>query len=225
MKRKAHWYFDYISPYAYLQFHQMDRFRERLDIALEPVLFAGLLNAWGQLGPAEIPQKRLATYKFCTWQAQRTGLPFRTPPRHPYNPLATLRLTLARGSDASDIETIFDAIWGRGLDIADAEVFDEVTAALGPARGPVLDEPAAKQALKANTDAAVAKGVYGVPTFAVADDAAENGWRLFWGFDAGDWLLDWLDNPDMFDTPAMQAADDCRVGARRRRPEEKTDQA
>ena len=201
----------------------MDRFRDRLDITLEPVLFAGLLNAWGQLGPAEIPQKRLATYKFCTWQAHRMGLPFRTPPTHPYNPLATLRLTLARGSAAGDVEKIFDAIWGRGLDIADPAVFAEVKAGLGPAAGPALDEQAAKLALKRNTDAAVAKGVYGVPTFAVDD--GKGGWRLFWGFDAGDWMLDWLDHPDMFDDPAMQAADDCVVGAVRRRPGEKTDQA
>lgn len=224
-KPKAHWYFDYISPYAYLQFHQMNRFRDRLDIRLEPVLFAGLLNAWGQLGPAEIPQKRIATYKFCTWQAGRMGLPFRTPPTHPYNPLATLRLTLARGSSTADVDRIFDAIWGRGLDVADAAVFADLKASLGPAPGGELDDQAAKQALKHNTDAAVAKGVYGVPTFAVEDATAEGGWRLFWGFDAGDWMLDWLDHPDMFDRPAMQAADDCQVGARRRRPEEKAKQA
>ncbi|MEQ9361060.1 MAG: DsbA family protein, partial [Rhodospirillales bacterium] len=87
-----------------------------------------------------------------------------------------------------------------------------------PAVGTVLDDQAAKQALKHNTDAAVAKGVYGVPTFAIEDGTAESGWRLFWGFDAGDWMLDWLDNPGMFDDPAMQAADDCAVGAVRRRP-------
>ncbi len=104
-------------------------------------------------------------------------------------------------------------------------MFADLTASLGPAPGPELDDQAAKQALKKNTDAAVAKGVYGVPTFAIEDVTAENGWRLFWGFDAGDWMLDWLDNPDMFAEPAMQAADDCQVGARRRRPEEKTKQA
>ena len=216
MKRKAYWYFDYISPYAYLQFHQMDRFREHLDISLEPVLFAGLRNAWGQLGPAEIPQKRLATYKFCTWQAGRMGLPFKTPPTHPYNPLPTLRLTLARGSQAGDIDKIFDAIWGRGLDIADAAVFEEVKSGLGPEPQDMLDAPAAKQALQDSTDGAVAKGVYGVPTFAVDD--GKGGWQLFWGFDAGDWMLDWIDNPDMFERPEMQAADDCQVGAVRRRP-------
>ena len=221
VKRKAHWYFDYISPYAYLQFHQMARFRERLDISLEPVLFAGLLNAWGQLGPAEIPEKRLATYKFCTWRAGQMGLPFRTPVHHPYNPLPTLRLTLARGSRAADIDEIFDAIWGRGLDMADPAVFEDLKASLGPADAPELDAEAAKAALHANTDSAVAKGVYGVPTFAVEDATAENGWRLFWGFDAGDWMLDWLDDPDMFESTAMRTADECLVGARRRRPEEK----
>lgn len=220
MKRRAHWYFDYISPFAYLQFHQMDRFREHLDISLDPVLFAGLLNAWGQLGPAEIPEKRLATYRFCTWRAHRMGLPFRTPPHHPYNPLPTLRLTLARGSRAGDVETIFDAIWGRGLDIADEKVFEDLKSGLAPVAN-TLDAPAAKAALQASTDAAVAKGVYGVPTFAVEDTSAPNGWRLFWGFDAGDWMLDWLANPGMFDDPAMRAAEACAVGAVRRKPHEK----
>ena len=59
-KRPADWYFDFVSPFAYLQFMaEMPRLRERLDVTCVPVLFAGLLKSWGQLGPAEIPPKRV----------------------------------------------------------------------------------------------------------------------------------------------------------------------
>ncbi len=44
-KPSADWFFDVISPYAYLQWREMDRFRRRLTVTPRPVLFAGLLNA------------------------------------------------------------------------------------------------------------------------------------------------------------------------------------
>jgi len=220
MKRKADWYFDFISPFAYLQFRQMERFQNHLDIRFRPVLFAGLLNAWGQLGPAEIPEKRLATYRYCIWLADRMGAPFRMPDVHPFNPLGLLRLAVARGGLQSDLAAMFQAVWGDGRDAGDAAVLAEIEAALGPAPGPVLDAQAAKDALRANTEEAVARGAFGVPTFAVQTDAAQGdggGHRIFWGLDAGEMLLDWLKDPALFDKAAMKRAETCRVGAERRR--------
>lgn len=56
---KAVWYFDFISPFCYLRLQDMGRFPESLKISYRPVLFAGLLNHWGHLDPAEIPAKLL----------------------------------------------------------------------------------------------------------------------------------------------------------------------
>ena len=68
--RQADWFFDYISPYAYLQFHQLRALPKDVEVTLRPVLFAGLLNAWGQLGPAEIPAKKAHTFLLCQWRAR-----------------------------------------------------------------------------------------------------------------------------------------------------------
>ena len=89
--RRAEWFFDFISPYAYLQFHQLRRLPDDIDVRFRPVLFAGLLNHWGQLGPAEILAKKRHTFLLTRWRAQKLGLPFRPPPRHPFNPLTLLR--------------------------------------------------------------------------------------------------------------------------------------
>ena len=85
MPRTADWYFDYLSPYAYLQFESFARLPDDLEVTLKPVLFAGLLGYWDNLGPAEIPAKRRQTYRYCHWLAGKRGVPFKAPPRHPFN--------------------------------------------------------------------------------------------------------------------------------------------
>ena len=95
--RPAAWYFDVISPYAYLH---LARFGELPDLAIsyKPVLFAGLLNHWGQKGPAEIAPKRTWTYRACQFWADTHGIPFRFPAAHPFNSLHYQRLIIACGS-------------------------------------------------------------------------------------------------------------------------------
>ena len=91
----ADWYFDFVSPFAYLQSEQLPTLAPRLAVRYRPVLFAGLLEAAGQKGPAEIATKRAFTYRFVVWQAKRLGIPLKFPPAHPFNPLPFLRLALA----------------------------------------------------------------------------------------------------------------------------------
>ena len=67
---KAAWYFDFISPFSYLQLGRFQDLPQDLEIALKPVLFSGLLNRWGHMGPAEIPPKRQFVYRFFRWQAE-----------------------------------------------------------------------------------------------------------------------------------------------------------
>src|SRR5207249_4672726 len=89
------WYFDFISPYSYLQLEQMPRWPEGVVLVAKPILFAALLDHWGQKGPAEIPVKRAFTYSQVQWLGDRAGIPFRFPPRHPFNPVSVLRLAVA----------------------------------------------------------------------------------------------------------------------------------
>jgi len=195
---RATWFFDFISPYAYLQLKQFDRLPRELEIEFMPVLFAGLLNHWGQLGPAEIPAKRIQTYQYCHWLASERGVKFRMPPAHPFNPLVPLRLCVALGSTRASVEAIFDYIWGEGGDVSDPDGIAPVAAGLG-----ISDVASAcgtdrvKNELRAQTDRAIAAGVYGVPTFEIDG-------QLFWGADLTDMLLDYLNDPRLFEESEMR---------------------
>lgn len=198
MTRPADWYFDFISPFAYLAFKHFHRLPKDLDVTLTPVLFAGLLGHWEHKGPAEIPAKRVQTYRYCHWLAGHLGVPYRTPPAHPFNPLGALRLAIALDATRPVVATIFDYIWGEGGDVQSPAGLESLAARLG------IDDVAAliaadtvKARLRSNTENAIARGVYGVPTFAVGDE-------LFWGFDAVDFFLDYLDRPALLAEPEMQ---------------------
>ena len=209
---KAVWYFDFISPFAYLQWQEFDRLPDNLQISHRPVLFAGLLNHWGQKGPAEIPAKRRHTYRYCRWLAQRRNIPFTLPPAHPFNPLKALRLAVALGEDSVAIGEIFRVIYAEGVDVADAEGWRRLTAELGVTDADEkIGTPEVKQALKNNTDEAVSAGVFGVPTF-VADG------ELFWGQDGTDMFLDWLADPASFTIGEFARIADLPFGAHRSRP-------
>ncbi|MGH8278446.1 MAG: DsbA family protein [Gammaproteobacteria bacterium] len=94
---RAVWYFDLISPFAYLHFKRLHELSASLEIERVPVLFAGLLKHWEHKGPAEIPSKRVYTYRYVTWLAKHLGILFKIPPSHPFNSLHALRLLIAAG--------------------------------------------------------------------------------------------------------------------------------
>lgn len=206
----AIWYFDFISPFAYLQFARLDQFVGEADIRLKPVLFAALLMHWGQKGPAEIAPKRRFVYRFFKWQADRRGVPFSMPAVHPFDPLPPLRLAVAAGSTREAVRAIFDHIYGQGR-LLDS---DEAITALGSRIGvhdavAQLSDRRAKDGLRANTEEAVAGGVFGVPTFVVDGE-------VFWGDDATDMVRDFLRNRDLFKNGEMQRLSTLPVGPARK---------
>jgi len=210
MTRHADWYFDYVSPYAYLQLEAFDRLPADLEVRMKPVLFAGLLGHWEHKGPAEIPAKRRQTYRYCHWLAGKRGVPFKTPPRHPFNPLALLRLSIALDSDIDAIRAIFRHVWGTGHDGQALESLRPLAESLGV--GDLesrIGDPSVKDRLRANTDAAIARGVFGIPTFAIGDE-------LFWGDDVTDMMLDYLDNPDLFNQGGLDRLADLPTAAQRK---------
>ena len=188
-------HFDFVSPYAYLAFEQLPEALKGLsyEVDYRPVLFAGFLKHHGQLGPAEIAPKRDWTYRQVLWLAHTQGIPLQLPAAHPFNPLALLRLALACGHDRLVnryvAETVFRHVWRGGLDATDAQRLDALRAQLAPARDPASE--AVKAELKANTDAAIARGLFGVPT-------CEVDGKLFWGFDGLAMLRDYLEGKDWF---------------------------
>jgi len=191
-KPSALWYFDFISPFAYLQLPKVLALRERLEILPTPIVFGAVLKHHGQLGPAEIPGKREFTYRFVQWTADRRGVALRFPPAHPFNSLAALRLCLAAGGGWTAVGAIFDHLWRDGHAGTAAADLADLGRRLGVADvASAIAADAVKSTLRTNTERALARGVFGVPTLDVGGD-------LFWGDDASAMVEDWLDDRARF---------------------------
>jgi len=206
---RVSWVFDVISPFAYLAYPRLQELPAGVELELVPVLFAALLDHFGQRGPAEIPAKRRFTYRFVVWRARQLGLPLRMPPAHPFNPLAALRLIIAAGSSSRAAETVLRAVYGEGRDVNDPAVIADLAAQLGVADPTAaLADTAIKQRLRDNTSWACSRGVFGVPTLVIGEE-------LFWGHDAMDMALDYLRQPQAFADPDMRIIDRLPIGAAR----------
>ena len=192
------WYFDFISPFAYLQWHRLRREAPQLAITPKPVLFAGLLSHWENKGPAEITPKRSWTYAHCLWLARRYGIPMQLPAAHPFNPLPLLRLSLALGATDEVVDRLFNYVWRDGQlpseESAWQDLLDELLVASAD-----INNDAVKLALHQNCEQAIEAGVFGVPT-AVVDG------ELFWGLDATDMLLAFLADDPFFRSEAYALA-------------------
>ena len=208
-------FYDPISPYAHLAFERLPQALMGHSVAVHhrPVLFAGLLKAHGQLGPAEIAPKRDWTYRQVHWLAHSHGIRLDLPAAHPFNPLPLLRLGLACASDEAPGETnryvteqLFHHVWHGGLDATDparlaalqALLQDHMAQREKPWLAP--DSEVVKQRLRANTDEALALGLFGVPAMVVDG-------RVFWGLDALPMLRACLDGDAWFNTQWAAAAD------------------
>ncbi len=207
-KRSLRWYFDFVSPFAFLQWPRVRALMATDPVAPVPVLFGAVLDAVGQKGPAEIAGKREFTYRHVLWRARQRGAALRFPPAHPFNPLAALRLCVAAGATPEAIDAVFDWIWVQGRAGDSVEALAPVMAELGVPSEAVGDARV-KSTLRDNTAAAIAAGVFGVPTLAIGD-------ALFWGEDAHDFALAALRDPALLDEAEMRRVSALPVGASRR---------
>jgi 2-hydroxychromene-2-carboxylate isomerase len=205
----ADWFFDFVSPFSYLQCEQLAALETKIHIRYRPVLFAGLLKAHGHKGPAEIPAKRRFTYRFVVWQAQQLGVPLKFPAVHPFNPLPLLRLAIAADCEPDAVRRIFRFVWRDGrigdLPIEWAELMAELQLPDAEAR---IGSPEVKDALRRNTDEAIARGVFGVPTLAIGDE-------LFWGADATAMAVEYMAADCSFGNPEMARVMSIPIGVER----------
>jgi 2-hydroxychromene-2-carboxylate isomerase len=195
-------YLDFVSPYAWLAFERLPQVLEGLSYHLHyrPVLLGALLQQHGNPGPAGIPPKRDWTYRHVSWLGHAQGCGLDMPARHPFNPLPLLRQALACSDDGTVNRfvagTVLRHVWLGGHDALDPARLDALAGALRPdPEGPGAQ---AKALLRANTDAATAHGVFGVPAYEVDG-------RLFWGLDGLPMLRAYLDGDSWFDGPAWDA--------------------
>ena len=198
------WYFDFVSPFSHICLYRLKELPA--PPSFKPVLFAGLLNHWGQKGPAEIPAKRQWTYRWCTWWARELGIPFRFPKAHPFNPLHYLRLSIACGNRPDAVQRIFDFIWTSGEDAADPARFSALCeeVRVDPAR---LAE--SKDVLRKNTEEAAQRGVFGVPSFVVDGE-------VFWGADSIDFVKAFQADRSAVRNDEMRRLDGLPVAAARK---------
>ena len=205
MARSIDWYFDFVSPYSYVALHRLKEFS---SVTYKPVLFAGILNHWGQKGPAEIPAKRKWTYRSCVWEAQKLGIPFRFPAAHPFNPLPHLRLALAAGTAPEAVRRIFEFVWTGGEDATDPGRFARLADEL-KVSSDALSAQSVKDELRKNTDEAIARGVFGVPSFVIAGE-------VFWGADSVEFAQAFVADSRVIDNDEMRRVDGLPIAAARK---------
>ncbi|MCW8174101.1 2-hydroxychromene-2-carboxylate isomerase [Verminephrobacter aporrectodeae] len=199
MKRIT-FYLDFVSPYAWLAFERLPEVLMGLSysVAYKPVLLGALLQQHGNPGPAGIGPKRDWTYRHVAWLGHAQGTPLQMPARHPFNPLPLLRQALACSDDGHVNRfvagSVLRHVWQGGQDALDAGRLAALAAELSEQLRPGQDAASAapKALLRANTEAAQAAGVFGVPTFEVDG-------KLFWGLDGLPMLRAYLDGDAWFD--------------------------
>jgi 2-hydroxychromene-2-carboxylate isomerase len=182
---RVRFYFDVVCPYAYLGSTQIERVAREAgaSIAWRPLLLGAVFK---NIGSPTVPifehsevRRRYIFRDFQHW-ADHWGVPFRFPSRFPMNTVAALRTVLAAAEPERPRLThaLFGAYWADDRDIGDKAVLAELCGAALVER---IEDPQVKAALRANTDEAVARGAFGVPSFFVDD-------QLIFGQDRLDFL-------------------------------------
>lgn len=209
-------YLDFVSPYAWLAFDALPQALQghSVHVRYRPVLLGALLQQHANPGPAGIAGKREWTYRHAIWLGHRQGCGLQMPAQHPFNPLPLLRLALrtAQGGciNRFTADAIFRHVWLGGADALDAQRLQALEQTLAEQlRAGDAAEQEAKQALRSNTDAAVAAGVFGVPSM-VLDG------KLFWGFDGLPMLSAYLNGDAWFADGQWDASADRPSGLAKR---------
>ncbi len=206
-------YFDFISPFAYLANKRVHDLAARHNRAVElvPIPFGVLLDHHGHKGPAEIESKRIYVFKQVSRIAAREGWRLTPPPAHPFNPILALAVASVPGPNQRQIvDTLFDAVWAGGPGVAQVEQIVNVLDAAGlSGQQAVAQGVEGRARVRAQATEAIAAGVFGVPTILVDRE-------LFWGVDAFRDIDAFLGGRDPVDLQGLQRWKDLPVGATRK---------
>lgn len=186
MTKQVEFFFDFGSPYSYLAYKELPRVAQRTGatIVWRPILLGGVFKATGNHSPADVPAKGNWSRTDTQRWARRYGVPFMQNPHFPVNTLMLMRG--ATGFQRQDetafqryLDAIFSAMWEQGRNLNDPAEIGAVLARAGfdpQAALALVDDAEVKQALKRATEEAVARGIFGAPSFIVDGE-------LFWGND------------------------------------------
>ncbi|MDP3824224.1 MAG: 2-hydroxychromene-2-carboxylate isomerase [Burkholderiales bacterium] len=195
MSKTVEFFFDVGSPTAYLAWTQLPKLCAETGATLvyQPMLLGAVFQATGNVSPAAVPVKGNYMTADLTRFAKRYGVPFAHNPSFPINTLVLMRgavgvqLRLPERFDAY-LKAVFTALWVEQKNLGDPAVLMATLAAAGfdpAAMQALVAEPAVKDTLRANTEAAVARGVFGAPTMFVGE-------TMFFGQDRLDFVREAL---------------------------------
>ena len=206
--RFVDFYFDFSSTNSYFAAFLLPEICARNDARVNwiPAHFAALFRGTGFDTMAMTPRKARYLWRDHARYADLTGLPFKKPSRFPIKTSCALRAVLAAGQTAraddsgasrehvqrTISQAIMRAYWERDEDISSREVLASIASSAGFDGARLIEAADAKPArdeLAALTEAAVARGVFGAPTFFVGDE-------MFWGKDRLDFVERWLKRPE-----------------------------
>ncbi len=191
MPRSFEFFFDFTSPTSYLALPLALGVEARTgaELVFRPLFLGGVMQATGNRPPGSVPAKATYLGRDLVRCAAHIGVPFHMNPAFPMNTLAVLRGTLGMPDEEDRrriIRALFRAAWGEPhpADLGDPAAVTAILSTVGidaDAFAAAATNPANKHALKASTEEAVARGVFGAPSFFVADD-------LFFGHDRLDYV-------------------------------------
>lgn len=184
MTKTIEFFWDPASSYTYLATTQIEALAQRTGATLQwrPFLLGKVFEATGNRMPASVPAKGKHLFSDMRRWCAHYGIPLSFPKVFPVNSVLALRAGIAAGNQGKAGEFargIARAYWGEGQDIGQPEVVGKVAAAAGLDPAAILaqaQEQPVKDQLRANTEDAVKRGVFGAPTFFVGEE-------MFWGND------------------------------------------
>ncbi|WP_430397908.1 2-hydroxychromene-2-carboxylate isomerase [Ferrovibrio sp.] len=191
--KQVEFLFDYGSPTCYLAYTQLPALAAKhgAEIVWKPILLGGVHKATGNRSPVEVPAKGAWMFQDLQRFAKRYGVPFKMNTHFPINTLLLMRGAVAMQREGRLLpysDAIFKAMWVDGLNLNDPQVIGAVLHKAGfdpQALLSAANDEAVKQQLKSETEAAVARGVFGAPVFFVGE-------AMFFGQDRLDFVAEEL---------------------------------
>ena len=199
---KIDFFFDFLSPYSYVAWTRV-RNDDSLQLDFFPVALAGIISHYETKGPGQIEPKRNYLMKDLLRYTSVHKIPFVTPPSLPFNSLYALRLALRSVSGENQkkiVDIFFRAVWEYGLDIGNSDIVTNLLLKENLPANEMMEKISNKeirQELKQNSELAISKGVFGVPTFF-------HNQEMFWGNDSLDYLKMAIASNDPLDQKKYQ---------------------
>ncbi|WP_444437143.1 2-hydroxychromene-2-carboxylate isomerase [Pseudomonas sp. A6] len=195
MSKSVEFYFDFGSPTSYLAYTQLPSIcaEAGAELVYRPVLLGGVFQATGNVSPIAVPAKGRYTLTDMQRFARRYGVPLKMNPHFPINTLLLMRAATGvqlRQPErfAALLACVFKGMWVDALNLGDAAVLGPLLAEAGfdpQALLALAADQEVKDALKANTEAAIKRGMFGAPTMFVGDE-------MFFGQDRLDFVREAL---------------------------------